>query len=132
MRIFVKGVPEAQARPRMGRGTVYSPKTAWWWAVCSQAQLKHPPKPMLGPLRLRAVFRFPRPKSVPAKVFWKATRPDADNLIKAVMDAVMASGRWFADDGQIVDVDAMKVYAAAGQEAGAVIDIYEIIESVAL
>ena len=130
MRIFVKGVPEAQARPRIGRGVVYSPKTAWWNTVYLQAIAKHPKKRLVGPLCLRVVFRFPRPKSVPAKVFWKATRPDADNLLKAVMDAVMASGKWFADDGQIADIDAMKVYVAKGEKTGALIDVYEILEPV--
>jgi Holliday junction resolvase RusA-like endonuclease len=54
-------------------------------------------------------------------------RPDADNLLKAVQDALGSFRKrvplvW-ADDSQIVSVDARKRWCALGEESGALIRI---------
>lgn len=44
----------------------------------------------------------------PAGFVWAPTRPDADNIRKAVLDGMAAFWR---DDGQVVCGDTLKVYA---------------------
>lgn len=74
--------------------------------------------PLTGPLFMEIEFVFARPssmrwKSKPMPRTWHAKRPDADNLIKAVLDAL--NGRAFVDDSQFVCIDARKLIAD-GQE----------------
>jgi Holliday junction resolvase RusA-like endonuclease len=80
--------------------------------------------PWVGPVTLRAVFIFPRPKthfgtgrnaervkeSAPG---WKTTAPDLDKLVRALGDAL--TGVVFRDDAQIVDIAVTKIY---GQTPG--------------
>jgi len=82
---------------------------------------EHTPNvPLKGPLYLRVVCEFPRPKShyrtgkfknqlKPHVPFWHTTRPDADNLLKFVADAL--DGVFFVDDNQIADCHIMKRYS---------------------
>lgn len=72
-----------------------------------------------GPLRLRAVFVFPRPQAhfgtgrnagrlKPSAPVYCRTRPDVDKLLRAVGDAL--TGVVFRDDAQLVIVGAEKHY----------------------
>lgn len=70
-----------------------------------------------GPLSLVVQFRLPIPKSRPSELrtdkqrlewTWPAKRPDADKLLRAVMDAL--KGVLYHDDGQIVRLEVMKLY----------------------
>lgn len=81
--------------------------------------------PLDGPLRLDVVAVYPRPakrpKVVPADV-WRAgeriVRPvgsDADNVAKAIADALTAARVWH-DDAQVVDLHAVTVWAAVGEQ----------------
>ena len=72
-----------------------------------------------GPLALRVVFYLPRPKTAPRRVLEPAKKPDTDKLLRAVMDALTASGVW-VDDAQVVQVEARKVFAGGAlDELGA-------------
>jgi crossover junction endodeoxyribonuclease RusA len=77
--------------------------------------------PLEGPLRLRAVFVFPRPaghygsgrnagRLKPSSPLYVRTRPDVDKLLRAVGDAL--TGVVFRDDAQLVIVQAEKHYGA--------------------
>lgn len=61
-----------------------------------------------GPLAMRLGFALFRPKSAPKRVRFPATRPDLDNLAKAVKDALR--GVCYRDDAQIVQLDLRKDY----------------------
>jgi len=66
-----------------------------------------------GPLRLDVAFRFPmpasRPKATRARGWaWKTAAPDLDKLVRAVGDALSASGL-IRDDALIVDLCATKI-----------------------
>jgi Holliday junction resolvase RusA-like endonuclease len=74
---------------------------------------------MTGPLRLRVVFVFPRPKGhfgtgrnegtlKPSAPLYVRTRPDVDKLLRAVGDAI--TGIVCRDDAQLVEVRAEKHY----------------------
>jgi Holliday junction resolvase RusA-like endonuclease len=80
--------------------------------------------PMLhGPVRLRAEFRFERPRSHygtgsnyrrlrPVAPRYVTGRPDLDKLLRAIGDGI--TGIVVADDAQIVALTAIKSYGEAG------------------
>lgn len=77
-----------------------------------------PPEPLSGPVRVWVDSFLPIPKS------WSKTkteaaalgevrptsRPDLDNLVKLVVDAMTRAGYW-RDDSQIVEMGARKFYS---------------------
>ena len=106
--LWVPGHPKPQARPRVGAGRTFSPKTPWWNAVYLSARANRPLLPITGPLFVRINFYFPG-KGGEELPTWKTTRPDSDNLEKAVWDAMQAA-LWFLDDAQIVSSRTMKLF----------------------
>lgn len=70
-------------------------------------------KPLEGVLEATMVFSYPWPKAVSKKRreaggYWKESRPDLDNLVKLVCDAL--NGIVWIDDAQIVNLTAIKRY----------------------
>lgn len=89
-------------------------------------------QPMVGPIAIRITAVYPRPgsitrKSRPNPECAKGTKPDYDNIAKAITDAL--NGIVYADDGQISDAIVHKRYAAGPSEAsrGACVEV-EILE----
>lgn len=91
-------------------------------------------EPLVGPVAVELVFRFPRPKghylpvnarravpelrlSAPA---WPAGKPDVDKIARAVLDAITAI--CFVDDAQVVDLISRKRYAN-GEPAGVTVTV---------
>ena len=128
---FVSGEPKGQPRPRafarkMGGkfvARVFDCGTAEAWKSCiAAAAAQHKPAaPISGPVRLRIAFHLPRPKghytSGKIERGLRATapnyhtgKPDADNLAKAVMDALTQCGWFWADDAQVAVLTAIKRY----------------------
>ena len=121
MIITVYGNPVAKARARTvrskyGKVHTYTPaKTANWEAVIRadaiQALSKQGGKMLKGALDLTAVFYLQMPKSISKRMIGIALptkRPDLDNLLKAVKDALR--GIVYRDDSQIADVLCKKRY----------------------
>jgi len=86
----------------------------------AQARQSAPEAPLLGPLKLRVFFFMVRPKShyrtgkragelKPNPPTHCDKKPDVDNLVKLVMDAM--NGVFYKDDWQIVELIAIKRYA---------------------
>jgi Holliday junction resolvase RusA-like endonuclease len=93
LRMFIPIVPIAKARARVTRtGHAYTPKeTAEYEAKLKkyfEAAWGRETTPMSGPIMVEAWFYMPRPKSVPKKKIFPDTKPDIDNLEKAVYDAL--------------------------------------------
>lgn len=57
-------------------------------------------KPELGPIAVEAAFYFEKPKSTPARVTEKITRPDLDKCLRGLLDGL--TGICYKDDSQIV------------------------------
>lgn len=58
-----------------------------------------PDEPMNGPIRLMTLWRFPKGKSHKANE-WKISKPDTDNLQKALKDVMTRLGFW-VDDSRV-------------------------------
>jgi len=66
--------------------------------------------PLLGPIWIDLVFSMHKPLGAPKrKRTWPITKPDADKLARAVLDAGTLAGLWH-DDAQVVALHAWKVY----------------------
>jgi Holliday junction resolvase RusA-like endonuclease len=91
---------------------------AWKEALFIEAKRHKPFEPLAGAVRCKIVFTFRRPKSHFTSKgllrddapFHRKSKPDLDNLAKAVMDVLTQVGYW-RDDAQIVELSLMKMYA---------------------
>ncbi len=122
--LHIPGSPVAQPRAKAttinGHARMYTPSTANLYkaSIALAATQRHPGPPFDGPLRLTISFVLPRPQ----RLIWKrrdmprephASKPDIDNMAKAVMDALM--GIVWRDDSQVADLRVRK-WIASGYE----------------
>lgn len=129
---FATGEPKGQPRPRafarrMGNryvARVFDAGTAesWKQQVAVAAMQHAPTDPLLGPLNVELWFHFSRPKShykggkyerglADNAPKWHTGKPDADNLAKAVLDALTQIGKFWRDDAQVARLVVRKHYA---------------------
>lgn len=141
IQFFVKGTPKAQPRPRafarrMPSGQViarvYDDSSAEGWKSCIafHANEHVPDVPLEGPVRVDAVFLFPRPqyllkKKCPDGPIRHTAKPDRDNLDKALLDVLKTLG-FFRDDSQVCDGGIKKFYVAREGISGAHVRIMQI------
>jgi Holliday junction resolvase RusA-like endonuclease len=132
--LTVLGDPKAQKRHRTytkdrhGRALPYArqvdPSATDKADFLAQIMQRAPEKPLDGPLKLSVLFEFLRPQShfgtgrnsgqlKASAPGWHAKRPDLDNCLKLVKDAM--NGVFYRDDAQIVGVDAGKLYGEQGK-----------------
>ncbi len=126
IQFFVEGIPKAQPRPRAahhkGHTRVFDPGTAEGWKgrIAMEAVGYRPESPHLGAVSIELTFRMPRPKShfgtgknngklKDSSPFKHLSKPDIDNLEKAVLDELTMLGFW-RDDSQITDMASRKRY----------------------
>jgi Holliday junction resolvase RusA-like endonuclease len=81
-----------------------------------------------GPLFVSIKFIFPRPKGMrwknkPMPRYAKTSKPDADNLAKAVLDAL--NGIVWDDDAQVFDLRIIKVVAGGDEQPRTEITVQE-------
>ena len=116
----VPGLPVAQPRARIvthdGVTRAYTPKeaVAHQHTIRFYAQKANVPHIDAGAVRLHVTFVRPYPASMSKRRRESGvvpeTRPDLDNYLKAVMDAL--NGVAWRDDGQIAETVTRKVYGA--------------------
>lgn len=117
----VPGKPIAKARPRMTRnGHVYTPaKTTAQERAIAQIAGARFSKPVSGPVRLTVWVTFKTPKSwTKAKTAEHVHRPhtqkpDADNILKLVKDAL--NGTAYHDDAQVFEASVRKIWGLVDQ-----------------
>ena len=130
MIIHVAGLPAPQGSKRhVGNGVMIESSKAlmpWreavkWAALTALAVEGCETPPITGPVRVVAIFKFPRPKShyrtgrnahllrddAPE---YKSSAPDVDKLSRSTFDALADAGV-FRNDAQIARLDATKVYS---------------------
>lgn len=115
----ILGDPRPQGRPRFARmgGFVkaYDPKGSreYKQTLAAQIAAQNPEYIPEGAISLECEFIFARPKSLPKKVVDHTRKPDLDNIIKALKDAM--TGIVWKDDAQIVSLTARKEYGDVPQ-----------------
>lgn len=118
LRAFIPIDPVAKGRPRFSRGGhVYTPTTTKSYESILRWRLKDLIKqnPSIYTMALRVTIFFFLKKPDSVKRYYPSVRPDIDNYLKAVLDAM--NGVVFKDDGQIVSLTVSKAYAdCAGVE----------------
>jgi Holliday junction resolvase RusA-like endonuclease len=118
--VTIGGVPVAKGRPRMTRrGHVYTPaatrKLEAHGRLAAQHAMDDRP-PITTPVRLELVVELPVPSSWSKRRQLRAisgeirptSRPDIDNYVKTVLDAINTIV--IADDSQVVEVAASKKF----------------------
>ena len=137
---FAPGIPKGQPRGRAvrrGKHTgIYDPGTADnWKSSVRHAALAAWDKVMFtGPVRVSWIAYFPRPKSHfytgkradqlrPEAKAYHTSKPDRDNLDKAILDALTNAGIW-KDDAQVCCGEVCKYYPS--QNTGCRIEITEL------
>lgn len=130
----VTGIPKGQPRPKAARRgtftTVYDPGTADEWKLLIRDAANNAWK-CLGrqvffqPVAVVLSFSMPRPKGhfrsngelKSNSPRFCSSKPDADNLAKAVLDALTNLGIW-QDDSQVVLLSVEKLYANSPSGVG--------------
>ena len=128
IQFFVPGKPVAQGSKRhVGKGVMVEmlrDLAPWRQAVAEYAKRAAGNEQMLGPLRLRALFFFPRPSAhfgtgrnmgqlKASAPLWRDANPDLDKLLRAVCDGLTNSGV-IRDDRYIVKMYGEKRYGDPG------------------
>ena len=148
-RFVVEGDPKAQPRARSfarklkdGRvvARVYDAGTAeaWKTQVAAAAKPHRPATPLTGPVSLQIEFRMKRPKShygtgrnanrlKPSAPVFHISKPDRNNLVKAVEDAMTQLGFW-RDDAQVAAGETTKIYTLEGERPGVTIRVLTLSE----
>ena len=132
--VSIEGHPVPKGRPRVFRGHAVTPKRTQQAESQLQAmyRIQNPGKePFTGPVEVHCIFCMPIPKTwnkqkkERAAQGWLrcAVRPDLDNLVKLVLDAL--NGIAYADDAQIVRIHAFKKYSGDHPDGATIVDIVE-------
>lgn len=124
-------VPKGGGRPFV---TAYTPKASRVWreaAVLMLRSVSRGAPPLEGPLGLKAVFRFPMPQGEFLKRSlrprrWHVARPDVDNALKALQDAMQEAG-WLRDDSQVAELVAQKIVARQGERPAVHVTLYPLL-----
>lgn len=121
----IHGDPIAQPRPRFvnGRAVSTASKPAKWWKLQAEriaagalANMGHAAGApyFTGPVLLEVRFVFQPPANRAERIGTRHThKPDADNLLKGLMDA-MTKARVWKDDAQVSDPAPVKMWGLAG------------------
>lgn len=127
-----KGQPRAKACVRGRHAGVYDPGTAndWKTIVRNAAREKWDGVPFDVPVSVRISVFFPRPKYhfkrngelKEGAPIWHASKPDRDNIDKAILDALVNVGV-LKDDCIAAGGFVHKLYHAPGELPGAWIEI---------
>lgn len=141
--IWVPGLPIAQPRARAttqaGRILVYGAKSGhaihdWKAAIrlAADRAMGHELALADAPIRLEVWFLFPRTKAMMKKgvtdsMFWHINKPDTDNLVKGLKDAI-TSVVW-ADDCAACSEHVHKVWCGSCDPCGSIIEVTRIYEA---
>lgn len=130
--VVIPGAPVGKGRPRFARAgagvRTYTPSATVEWEGAAVLHLRnayHGPL-LTDPVHVEVVAvgrrpghllpkehggSAPRSKPPPSGRMWRPTKPDADNVLKIALDALIKAGI-IRDDVQAVSVSAVSVYAA--------------------
>lgn len=118
--------PMPAPRPRVTKwGTYNPPKYTAYKKAISLLASKEVKERLRGAVKMEIVFQFKKPKSWTKKkkaaAYWHTQKPDNDNLLKGIKDAL--NGIAYKDDAQVCDVTALKIW---GERDMIMIEICEV------
>jgi Holliday junction resolvase RusA-like endonuclease len=130
---FIDGIPVPKGRPRAtARGAytiLYTPKaTKEYEAHAAEVASKHIPETgmILGPISISLTFYLKPPKKYTKKMDTPhVTRPDVDNLAKAILDGL--EGILYKNDAQVTTLYAHKCYGDKPRVGVSVSELVELI-----
>lgn len=132
---FIPGIPKATPRTRSfsrnEKAGVYTPKTADdWKSIIALYIRKYHGLKHSGPVRVELRFYLPRPKRLmrkkdPDGPIWHTSKPDKDNLEKAVLD-IMTNCQIWEDDSQVCSSEVNKYYCGKSGRTGLALKLYTI------
>ena len=114
--LYIKARPYPAPRPRVTRRGTYNKKeySDFKDVVRLAYVAKHEGYPTTEPIAMKIDFFYQIPKSWSKKkkaaVGWHTSKPDVDNIVKSILDAL--NGVAFKDDSQVCFVQARKQYAS--------------------
>lgn len=121
---FVPGKPVGKKRPRFARRghhvQAYTPEeTANYENLVAMLALEqknqHSP-PLDSAVKVSIVINLHGPKSRPKRIIYHKTKPDADNVMKSILDGM--NGILFSDDAQAVKGEWEKRFSPGNQSEG--------------
>jgi len=133
LRCVIEGAPVGKGRGRavrQGPGVrIVTPKTTRAWEARAAGELAdvYDGETITGPVRVEVLAVKARPKRLqrradPEGLIWRPHKPDADNVAKAVCDALEKSGV-IANDIQVVELVARSVFAERDGEPRVVVTV---------
>lgn len=130
MEIRIYGDPAPQGSKRVFNGRIVEASgnklKIWRKAIAAACQnlVTEEHSLLLGPVRVEVEFYLPRPASVTIKKrALPIVPPDLDKLLRGLLDGIGQSEVIWGDDSQVVQIDAVKLYAD-DTETGATVTIY--------
>lgn len=130
MEIRIYGDPAPQGSKRVFNGRIVEASgnklKVWRKAIAAACQnlVSEEHLLLLGPVRVEVEFYLPRPASVSIKKrALPIVPPDLDKLLRGLLDGIGQSEVIWGDDSQVVQIDAVKLYAD-DTEPGATVTIY--------
>ena len=108
----VNGIPIPQGSMKVINGRVLHSQgsaLAVWRSLIGWEAKSAGASPHSLPVKITISFFMPRPKTV--KRAYPSVAPDLDKLVRAVLDGL--TGVAYADDGQVVQIHAQKLYGAS-------------------
>jgi Holliday junction resolvase RusA-like endonuclease len=130
MEIRIYGDPAPQGSKRVFNGRIVEASgnklKIWRKAIAAACQnlVSEEHSLLLGPVRVEVEFYLPRPVSVTIKKrALPIVPPDLDKLLRGLLDGIGQSEVIWGDDSQVVQIDAVKLYADETQP-GATVTIY--------
>lgn len=132
--LTIFGVAKGKPRQRFAGGHVYSPSTAYEREVGTEFRRQNPgaePMPKGVPVKVDVIAFFPEPKSATkaqrdsmrSGQILPTRKPDADNILKLVLDAL--NGLAWHDDAQVTSVTCKKLYGAEGMTCVSIAPVLE-------
>lgn len=111
--VWIEARPLPAPRPRVTRrGTYNDPKYTAYKKALGLIASNRIKQPLTNEIAIKIDFFYDIPKSwnkkKKAAAKWHTNKPDIDNLIKTVLDAL--NGIAFKDDSQVVHIVARKQY----------------------
>ena len=130
--LTINGRPQGKARPRLGKGRIYTPQqtldyealVGWTYKNKYNVDKMGTDNPLK--MNIKAYFKIPKSETRPMKAYLKDKyyphKPDSDNIAKIVMDGL--NGLAYLDDNQVVSLNVEKWYT--DEEERVEIEIEEI------